>query len=415
DALSNASPATCGEALEALAELVALAPPLPGAEPDAEPEGPVDESGYWAGKLSDQCRAAAAALAWLPGSLAAGPVPTLRELARATSGAGVQAAARERIAELERLAHVAGQCAQMELGFLYDRDRHLLTIGYNVDEHRCDPGYYDLLASEARLCSFIGIAWGQLPQDAWFALGRLLTDVDGDPALLSWSGSMFEYLMPQLVMPSYEGSLLDQTAKTTVARQIEYGRQRDVPWGISESGYNAVDARMNYQYRAFGVPGLGLRRGLAQDLVIAPYASMMALMVAPVEASRNLRQMARAGFAGRYGMYEAIDYTPGRLPRGQPFALVRSFMAHHQGMGLLALGYVLHGQPMQGRFVADPEFQATLLLLQERIPRTGTFHPHMAEAAGAAAAPDATETRLRVVRHAASPRPARARRTNGRC
>ncbi|HEY9541672.1 MAG TPA: glucoamylase family protein, partial [Luteimonas sp.] len=414
DALPVSPPPGCGEALEALAELAAMAQPSSGADPAGELEEALDEATYWAGKLFDQCRAAAAALAWLPQSLAADPVPTLRELARAASDGEAQAIARERIAELERLAHVAGQCAQMELDFLYDRGRHLLTIGYNVDEHRADPGYYDLLASEARLCSFIGIAWGQLPQDAWFALGRLLTDVDGDPALLSWSGSMFEYLMPQLVMPSYEGSLLDQTAKATVARQIEYGRQRDVPWGISESGYNTVDARMNYQYRAFGVPGLGLRRGLAQDLVIAPYASMMALMVAPVEASRNLRQMAQAGFAGRYGMYEAIDYTPARLPRGQSSALVRSFMAHHQGMGLLALDYVLHGQPMQRRFLADPEFQATLLLLQERIPRTGAFHPHTAEVAGVALAPDATETRLRIFRNASSPRPAVQMLSNGR-
>src|SRR5690606_26324771 len=253
DALSVPVPTSCGQAQEALSELAALARPS-GEDEAGELEETADDAGYWAGKLFEQCRAAQASLAWLPSSLAAGPVPTLRELAHATRGGQAQAAARERIAELERMAHVAGQCAQMVLDFLYDRGRHLLTIGYNVDEHRADPGYYDLLASEARRCSFIGIARGQLPQDAWFALGRLLTDVDGDPALLSWSGSMFEYLMPQLVMPSYEGSLLDQTAKATVARQIEYGRQRDVPWGISESGYNTVDARMNYQYRAFGVP-----------------------------------------------------------------------------------------------------------------------------------------------------------------
>src|SRR5690606_28302305 len=213
DALLASPPADCGEASEALAELVALAEPAAGTDHDADAEGPPDEAAYWSGKLFEQCRAAAAARAWLPRSFDGEPVPTLRELARAAPDDGTLAAARARIAELERLAHVAGQCAQMELDFLYDRRRHLLSIGYNVDEHRSDPGYYDLLASEARLCSFIGIAWGQLPQDAWFALGRLLTDVDGDPALLSWSGSMFEYLMPQLVMPSYEGSLLDQTAK----------------------------------------------------------------------------------------------------------------------------------------------------------------------------------------------------------
>ncbi|MGY0652740.1 GH36-type glycosyl hydrolase domain-containing protein [Luteimonas sp. A537] len=417
DALLAASPATCGEAVLALAELTVLAEPLVGHDAPGGADSDADvstEASYWGRKLLAQCRAASAALAWLPPALSTSAIPTLRELERTSPDEQVQAIARAHIAEFERLAHVAGQCAQNELDFLYDRSRHLLTIGYNVDEHRSDPGYYDLLASEARLASFIGIARGQLPQDAWFALSRLLTDIDGDPALLSWSGSMFEYLMPQLVMPSYEGSLLDQTAQVSVARQIEYGRQRDVPWGISESGYNAVDARMNYQYRAFGVPGLGLRRGLAQDLVIAPYASMMALMVAPMEACRNLQHMAAAGCAGRYGMYEAIDYTPARLPRGQPHALVRSFMAHHQGMGLLALDYLLHDQPMQRRFVADPEFMATLLLLQERIPRTGAFHPHTTEVAGAAVMSDPAETRLRIFRNASSPRPAIQMLSNGR-
>ncbi|MDQ3617512.1 MAG: cyclic beta 1-2 glucan synthetase, partial [Pseudomonadota bacterium] len=316
--------------------------------------------------------------------------------------------------ELERLAHIAGQCAQMDYDFLYDPARHLLAIGYNVDEHRRDAGYYDLLASEARLCSFVAIAQGQLPQETWFALGRLLTEVDGDPTLLSWSGSMFEYLMPNLVMPSYEGTLLDETARNSVQRQIEYGRQRDVPWGISESGYHLVDARMNYQYRAFGVPGLGLKRGLAQDLVIAPYASMMALMVAPEAACENLQRLHDAGFNGRFGLYEAIDYSPARLPRGQDHAVIRSFMVHHQGMGLLALVYLLRDAPMQRRFVADPEFQATLLLLQERIPRTGAFHPHAAEVASAALPSEEAETRLRIFHTADLPRPAVQMLSNGR-
>ena len=188
----------------------------------------------------------------------------------------------------------------MEYDFLYDKERHLLAIGYNVNERRRDASYYDLLASEARLCSFVAIAQGQLPQENWFALGRLLTTAGGGPVLLSWSGSMFEYLMPLLVMPTYEHSLLDQTYKAAVARQIEYGRQRGVPWGMSESGYNLIDASLNYQYRAFGVPGLGLKRGLADDLVIAPYASVLALMVAPEEACLNLQRLAAEGFAGRY-------------------------------------------------------------------------------------------------------------------
>ena len=161
---------------------------------------------------------------------------------------------------------------RLEYDFLFDDKRHLLAIGYHVGERRQDPSFYDLLASEARLSNFVAIAQGQLPQESWFSLGRLLTIIDRKPALLSWSGSMFEYLMPLLVMPSYEQTLLDQTFKAVVARQIEYGRKRGVPWGISECGYNAIDAHLNYQYRAFGVPGLGLKRGLAEDLVIAPYA-----------------------------------------------------------------------------------------------------------------------------------------------
>ena len=284
--------------------------------------------------------------------------------------------ARERIAALELLALQAGELAQMDYDFLFDEARHLLAIGYNVGERRRDASYYDLLASEARLASFVAIAQGQLPQESWFALGRLLIIAGGEPTLLSWSGSMFEYLMPLLVMPTYANTLLDQTYQTVVDRQIEYGRQRGVPWGVSESGYNTVDVHLNYQYRAFGVPGLGLKRGLAEDLVIAPYASALALMVAPEAACLNLQRLAAAGLAGTFGFFEAIDYTPSRLPRGQASAVVRSFMAHHQGMSFLALASVLLDRPMQKRFESAPLFQATTLLLQERIPTTPAFYSH---------------------------------------
>ena len=181
----------------------------------------------------------------------------------------------------------AASFADLNLQFLYDKSRRLLAIGYNVDDRRLDASFYDLLASEARLASFVGIAQGGLPQEHWFALGRLLTTTRAGPVLISWSGSMFEYLMPLLVMPTYEDTLLDQTCRAAVARQIEYGGQRGVPWGISESGYNTIDVQLNYQYRAFGVPGLGLKRGLAEDLVIAPYATVMALMVAPANGVRQ--------------------------------------------------------------------------------------------------------------------------------
>jgi cellobiose phosphorylase len=276
---------------------------------------------------------------------------------------------RERIAEGRALATEAEDFASMEAGFLYDSDRHLLAIGYSVDDQRRDAGYYDLLASEARLANFVLIAQGQVPQDSWFALGRLLTNAGSGPVLVSWSGSMFEYLMPMLVMPSYAGSLLEQTCHAAVARQIAYGNQLGLPWGVSESGYNTVDASLNYQYHAFGVPGLGLQRGLAENQVVAPYASALALMVDPAAACANLQRLALAGAEGRFGFYEAVDYTAARLLRGQGSVIVRSFMAHHQGMSLLALAHHLLDRPMQRRFASDPQFQATLLLLQERVPK----------------------------------------------
>ena len=285
----------------------------------------------------------------------------------------------ERIAAINRLAAKANDFADMDYNFLYDKGRQLLTIGYSVGERRRDASYYDLLASEARFCSFIGISQGQLPQENWFALGRLLTNPGRYPVLLSWDGSMFEYLMPLLVMPNYENTLLDQTYKAAVWRQIDYGKNRGVPWGISESGYSTIDVHLNYQYHAFGVPGLGLKRGLSDDLVIAPYASALALMVVPEEACLNLQRLAREGMEGPYGFYEAIDYTSSRMPRGQSSVVVRSFMAHHQGMSLLALAYLLLNCPMQKRFESDPIFQSTMLLLQERIPRAVAFYRQIDE------------------------------------
>ncbi len=285
----------------------------------------------------------------------------------------------ERIALIDRMASQAQDFADMDYSFLYDKGRQLLTIGYSVGERRRDAGYYDLLASEARFCSFIGIAQGHLPQENWFALGRLLTNPGKYPVLLAWDGSMFEYLMPLLVMPNFENTLLDQTYKAAVSRQIDYGKSRGVPWGVSESGYSTIDVHLNYQYRAFGVPGLGLKRGLADDLVVAPYASALALMVAPEEACRNLQQLARDGMLGPYGFYEAIDYTTSRLPRGQSHVVVKSFMAHHQGMSLLSLAYLLLDRPMQKRFASDPMFQSTMLLLQERIPRAVAYYRQIGE------------------------------------
>jgi cellobiose phosphorylase len=322
--------------------------------------------------------------------------------------------ARARIAAIERLALQANELARMEYDFLFDKARHLLAIGYNVGEHRQDSSHYDLLASEARFASFVAIAQGELPQDNWFALGRLLTTTGGEPILLSWSGSMFEYLMPLMVMPAYEDTLLDQTCKAAVASQIEYGRKSGTPWGISECGYNAIDVHLNYQYRAFGVPGLGLKRGLAEDLVIAPYASALALMTAPEKACLNLERLAAEGVEGKFGFYEAIDYTPSRLPRGQSSAVVRSFMTHHQGMSFLSLAYVLLGRPMQKRFESEPLFQATMLLLQERVPKATAFYAHTTELPELLAASSGAETPIRVFSSPDTPNPEVQLLSNGR-
>jgi cyclic beta-1,2-glucan synthetase len=394
---------------------------------------PASPAQWWARALTGQCRAALDELSFL-GFHSSSPestdsvhemtvtedIPTLRQLANLDIGlsngraAEVRRRASARIRSIEGLVRQIDELARMEYDFLFDEARNLLAIGYNVGERRRDPSFYDLLASEARFCSFIAIAQGQLPQESWFALGRLLTTAGGEQILLSWSGSMFEYLMPLLVMPTYEHTLLDQTCKAAVARQIEYGRKRGVPWGSSESGYNAIDVHLNYQYRAFGVPGLGLKRGLADDLVIAPYASALALMVAPEEACANLERLAAAGVMGAYGFYEAIDYTSSRLPRGQSSAVVRSFMAHHQGMSFLSLAYLLLDHPMQKRFEAEPMFQATMLLLQERIPKATTFYAHTAELSEHHSESIETEAPVRVFSSPNTPKPEVNILSNGR-
>ncbi len=418
-----------------------------------DPESPLRA---WARTLAGQCRDALDELTFLV-PWTAGPqqpddpvdlgkwdgIPTLRQLARLTDtedlaaigrrldldetieerarqkelrGSIAQASqhAKERIEVLERLAQQCSKLALIEYGFLFDKARNLLSIGYNVTERRQDSGFYDLLASEARFSTFVAIAQGQLPQESWFALGRLLTTTGGEPILLSWSGSMFEYLMPLLVMPMYEHSLLDQTCKAAVASQIEYGSQRGVPWGSSESGYNAIDVHQSYQYRAFGVPGLGLKRGLAEDLVIAPYAAAMALMVAPEEACSNLEVLAAEGAAGKFGFYEAIDYTPSRLPRGQSSAVVRSFMTHHQGMSLLSLACLLLDRPMQKRFESEPLFQATLLLLQERIPKVTAFYTQTTEVSNYHLESGPQATPIRVFSNPDTPVPEVQLLSNGR-
>ncbi len=280
--------------------------------------------------------------------------------------------ARERKQMLLVLASQAEQLAQMDFTFLYQPMKELFTIGYNVMEQRYDASSHDMLASEARLCSYLAIAQGQVPIEHWFSLGRLVVLLKGKPVLLSWSGSMFEYLMPLLVMPGFEETLLELTYQGVVEEQISYGEKYKVPWGVSESGYNRPDPQFNYQYQAFGIPSLGLKRGLSKDLVIAPYASMLAVMVDPVAACRNMQRLSASGYEGAYGFYEAIDYTPSHQPINEHRVVIASFMAHHQGMGLVSLVNCLKGKSMQHRFMGYPQMKAFELLLQERVPHTIT-------------------------------------------
>ncbi|MGH9883519.1 MAG: glucoamylase family protein, partial [Pyrinomonadaceae bacterium] len=241
--------------------------------------------------------------------------------------------ARNLLVRLAALAHTSEQMVEeMDFQFLLDKERKLFTIGYNVQEVRADNSFYDLLASEARLASFVAIAKGDVAQEHWFRMGRQLVAVDGRRALISWTGTMFEYLMPLLVMRNYPNTLLGQTYRAVVARQVEYGRERGVPWGISESAYNVRDLHLNYQYGPFGVPGLGLKRGLIEDLVVSPYATMLAAMVNPQAAMDNLRWLEQEGALSSFGFYEGIDYTAERLPQNQKRVLIRAFMTHHQGM-----------------------------------------------------------------------------------
>ncbi len=367
---------------------------------------------WWTQALVRQCDAARDDLQFLiPEPQQFDHVPTLQELADASTGSDNAAA---RIRRIDQLAQRCTELAVMDFSFLYDPTRDLLSIGYNVTDHSRDPSHYDLLASEARLASFILVAQDLLPQDHWFALGRQLTTDAGAMALLSWSGSMFEYLMPLLVMPTYDHTLLDQTYRAVVARQIEYGRQRDVPWGFSESCYNLTDAHGVYQYAAFGVPALGFKRGLADDLVVAPYASVLALMIAPREACQNLKLLAENGYHGAYGLYEAIDFTPTRVPRGTTCVPLPSFMAHHQGMSLLALTYRLLDRPMQRRFLSNPYFKASELLLHERIPKAvSPSQPRVAEVS-AARRPRSIAATMRVFTSPHTPIPEVQLLSNGR-
>ena len=277
---------------------------------------------------------------------------------------------------LRRLADRAETLAAgMDFRPLYRPDRNLFAIGFSLAQGKLDNACYDLLASESCLTSYLAVARGEAPRRHWFHLGRQFIRVAGRIGLLSWGGTMFEYLMPRLLLRSLPGTLLDGACRTAVARQIEYGRQLGLPWGVSESAYAAQYPDGDYHYQAFGVPGLGLKQGLDKDRVIAPYATVMATMIAPREALENMRLLAQEGAEGLYGFYEALDYTAERVPLGERRVVVRSFMAHHQGMCLVALTNALLGDVMPRRFHAEPMVRAMDLLLQERIPNDPPIVP----------------------------------------
>ncbi|CAN5510517.1 glucoamylase family protein [soil metagenome] len=308
----------------------------------------------------------------------------------------------------ERLGALAQRAdayvSEMDFRFLFDDTRKLFSIGHQYHTHSLDGSFYDLFASEARLASFVAIAKNDVPVDHWFRMGRSLTRASGHTALVSWSGSMFEYLMPALVMRSYPFTLLDQSYQGAVGRQVSYGVERDVPWGVSESAYNLRDRHLTYQYRAFGVPDLALKRGLGQDLVIAPYASVLAVMVDPERSMDNLATLERLGALGPYGFRDALDFT--RPDPERRFAVVGNYMAHHIGMALVAFTNLLKGGIWQDRFHADPLVRSAELLLHEQIPRRLALRtPQATSADEALPDPDIESPAVREYDQPDTPRP----------
>ena len=344
--LADASPPGLGGLAEVFATLPVATDPL---------DGSIEQLGRARAALSSLGAADDATRHWL------------REMTIALEhGETARNALRE---NLESIARRAGERAfGMDFRILFDSETRTFLIGYNLGSDRLDQHHYDLLASEARLASYFAIAKRDVPVDHWFHLGRPITQAGGALAALSWNGSMFEYLMPALLLPSDAGRLLGQSERAAVSAQRQYGDRLGLPWGVSESGFASRDAAHRYQYQAFGVPGLGLKRGLSADYVVAPYASALALAVAPVAAVANLRRLEKLGLCGQYGFFEAADFTPDRRPAEGGFTPVRAYMAHHQGMIAAAIGNALNDNILVKRFGREPHMRATELLLQERVP-----------------------------------------------
>ena len=259
---------------------------------------------------------------------------------------------------------------ETDFSVLYSEEQRLFSIGFNIEENKLTDSYYDLLASEARQASLVAIAKKDVPQKHWNNLSRTLTVLKKYKGLISWSGTAFEYLMPNINIPRYKGSLLDESCRFLIINQIKYSQSLGIPWGISEAAFNLRDLHSNYQYKAFGIPWLGLKRGLADEMVVATYGSVLAITDMPKEVVENLRILEKQGMYSKYGFYESIDYTPERLSKGKKYEPVKTYMAHHQALILLSINNFFNNQIFQKRFMQNPEIEAVSILLQERMPET---------------------------------------------
>ena len=255
-----------------------------------------------------------------------------------------------------------------DFSVLYNNDLQLFSIGFNIEENKLTDSYYDLLASESRQASLIAIAKRDIPIKHWSSLSRTLTTLGGYKGLISWSGTAFEYLMPNINIPSYEGSLLDESCKFMIKSQKEYSKKLNIPWGISESAFNVKDLKSNYQYKAFGIPWLGLKRGLGDEMVVSSYGSILAITEEPKEEVRNLKRLEKEGMYQKFGFYESVDYTPERVEKGKTSSVVKTYMAHHQGLILNSINNLFNDKIMQKRFMENPEIEAVRILLQETMP-----------------------------------------------
>ena len=253
---------------------------------------------------------------------------------------------------------------------LYNDELQMFSIGFNVEENKLTDSYYDLLASEARQASLVAIAKKDVPSKHWNSLSRTLTTLGKYKGLISWSGTAFEYLMPDINIPRYEGSLLDESCKFMIMSQKIYSKKLNIPWGISEAAFNVKDLKSNYQYKAFGIPWLGLKRGLGDELVVSSYGSILAIGDLPKEEVENLKRLEKEGMYQKYGFYESIDYTPERVEKGKTSSVVKTYMAHHQGLILLSINNLFNDKILQKRFMENPEMQAVSILLQETMPET---------------------------------------------